>query len=107
MVDNLDQERFELKTMVKDEQAQSALKKPADSSDDSDSDILKEDDDNDSVFGNDDDEEGAAKKQQDGLKFFLNDKKKSKELHEGAKVRLQITKVTVSDGSLISTVTIL
>jgi hypothetical protein len=62
MVDSIDQERFGLKTLVKNEPAQSALKKPADSSDDSDSDILKEDDENDSVFGNDDDEEGATKK---------------------------------------------
>ena len=92
IVNQIDMERFTVKreTTVSVEE-----KKGAASSDDSD-DFAYDNEDNDSIFGDEVKENGAAI-------WYLEDKKKdNRKLQSGSKVKLQITDVQVSEGSIIS-----
>ena len=93
IVNNIDKERYVLKS--------SGEQKKADSSDDSDLNDDDDDGDNDSIFG---DEEKAKS----SAVWHLEDSKKgNRRLEAGSKVKLQITAVEVSEGTIISYATLL
>lgn len=89
MAENIDESRFELKA----EAISTYMPKAAES----DSELVSSDED--SIFQEDHEEKA--------VKFSLMDKKKGKDLQEGDLIRLQITKVIVTDENIISTVKML
>jgi len=85
IVNQVDEERFEVKETE-------TKKQKDDIASASDSDSMQDDDD-DSVFSND----GTDSKQ-----VVLLDKKKGKTIDLGSKVKLQISNIIISEGTLIS-----